>query len=93
MAIKLKRATSFSDLVDAEYWRIGVANIHPRTQSCYVILDGYVNKAARDGGKSIIMSIEVSVPWSAFSNGNNPNLRDIYTYIKTLADWAEGEEV
>lgn len=93
MAIKLKRATSFSDLVDAEYWRIGVANIHPRNNSCQIVLDGYVNKAARDGGKTIISSIEMPIPWSAFSNGNNPNLRDIYTYVKTLEDWSAGEEV
>jgi len=93
MAIKIQKPTKFGDTIVAEYWRVGVANIHPRTQSCYVVLDGYINKAARDGGKSVVDSIEMSIPWTAFSNSNNPNIKDIYLHLKTLEAWATGEDV
>ena len=94
MAMKIVKPTEFSDTITREYWRIGVANIHPITQSVGCVLFGYVNKAARDGGKSPIGApVECSVPWSAFANSNNPNIRDIYGYLKTLPEWSASEEV
>lgn len=94
MAIKLQKPTEFGDTITREYWKIGVFNAHPRTQSCFVVLDGYVNAAARKAGKHPIGApIEMVIPWSAFSNDNNPNVRDAYNYIKALEEWAAGEEV
>lgn len=94
MAMKITKPTEFADNITREYWRIGIANIHPLTNSCHVVLFGYVNKAARDGGKSPIGApIECNVPWTAFANSNNPNIRDIYTYLKTLPEWAASEEL
>lgn len=94
MAIKLQKPTEFSDTITREYWRIGVANIHPISQACYVMLFGYVNKAARDGGKQPIGApIEISVPWEAFTNPNNPSIKAIYDWLKTQPDWAAGEDV
>ncbi len=93
MAIKLSKPTRFGATVTAEYWKVGVANIHPRTQNCYVVLDGFLNKAARDEGSAAMETIELSVPWSAFANDKNPNIRDIYLHLKSLEAWSAGEDV
>jgi hypothetical protein len=93
MAIKLQKPTRYGDTVTAEYWRVGIANIHPRTKYCGVVLDGYVNKAARDANKDSVQCFELSVPWEAFANGNNPNIKDIYLYLKSLPDWGAGEDI
>lgn len=94
MAMKITKPTEFADNITREYWRVGIANIHPLTNSCSVVLFGYVNKAARDGGKQPIGApIEVSVPWSAFTNENNPNIRNIYDWLKAQPEWSASEEV
>jgi len=93
MAIKIIKPTQFGDGVTAEYWRIGVANIHPRSQVCQIVMDGYVNAAARNTGKAPAAYFERSIPWEAFSNDKNPNIRDIYLFLKAQEDWAAGEDV
>lgn len=93
MAMKIKKPTEFGDAVEAEYWRIGIANIHPVSQSCGVVLLGYLNAAARTAEKQPLARKEVSVPWSAFTNPNNPSIKAIYDWLKAQPDWAAGEDV
>lgn len=93
MAIKLKKPTNFSDLIQPEYWMVGIANIHPISQSCSVVLFGWMNAAARTAGKDSISRIEVAIPWAAFGDGKNPSIKDIYTYLKASDDWKAGTDI
>lgn len=94
MAIKLSKPTEFDDTITREYWVVGIANIHPITRSCHVVLFGYVNKQARDAGKQPIGApVEVAIPWSAFSNPNNPTIKAIYDWLKLQPEWSAGEDV
>ena len=93
MAIKLLKPTRFGDTVTAEYWRIGIMNINQRSQSCQIVLDAYVDAKARNDKKDAIDYKEITVPWSAFSNSKNPNMKDVYQYIASTDDWKDGQEV
>lgn len=89
MAFKIAKPSLYG--VDADYWRVGVANIHPRSNACFVVMDGYLNAQARVD-KMPIARVELTVPWEAFKNENNPSVRDIYLYLKNLPDWADGQD-
>lgn len=93
MAIKLKKTSVYGDTIQPEYWMVGIANIHPINRQCYVVLFGFLDATARTGGKESLAKMEISIPWNAFSNSNNPNIKDIYTHLKTLDDWKTGEDV
>lgn len=93
MAIKILKPTRFGDNVTAEHWRIGIFIANSRIQICTVTLDAYVDGKARTDKKDPIDFKEVTIPWSAFKNTKNPNVKDAYEYLATTDDWKDGVEV
>lgn len=84
MALLLSKPTPVG--VNAEYWRIGIANFHPRTATVQLVLDGYVSAAARDAGAQPLVQQPVDLPFSAeLCDGGREG---VYDAVKALPDWS-----
>lgn len=62
MALQISKPTTYG--VDASYWRIGVMNIHPRASNVCVVMDGYLNQAARQSGAQPLSFVELTLPYT-----------------------------
>lgn len=77
--------------VNASYWRIGVLNIHPRSKSIQVVLDGYPDAAVRETATEPLATLEGALAWSdELADGGR---EATYSAIKTQWDgWAIAED-
>lgn len=89
MALHLSKPSGYG--VDALYWRIGVMNIHPRSQSASVVLDGFISQAARAAGAQPISELELQLPLTnALADGGRTAM---YAAIKALPEYANAVDV
>lgn len=89
MALGKQVPTAFA--VDMTYWRVGVLNIHPRTRTVQVVLDGYVSEQARRAGAAPAGNHELTLPYSSeLADGGRAA---IYAAIKAgVPGWADAED-
>ncbi|HVT37347.1 MAG TPA: hypothetical protein VHE37_17305 [Nevskiaceae bacterium] len=88
MALQISKATSVG--VDAQYWRIGLLNFHPRTASCQVVMDGYPTHEIRETGAQPIDQRALDLPFEQCGDGDRAAVYDV---IKQLPDWTGATDV
>lgn len=89
MALQIERQTRYG--VPCRYWTLGVINIHPRSRTVQVVLDGYPGQAYRNGGAEPLDRAELALAWSAqLADGGRAG---IYAAIKAQhPDWGAAQD-
>ena len=88
MALKKSQMTKHG--IVADYWRIGILNNHPRSNSVQVVLDCYVSKELRQADCYAVDYRELSLDRSTIGDGS---LTEVYNAIKQLAEWEDAENI